>query len=118
MSAGIVFPLTEPLMSGSLQWFVVRDQHPVLLDGVLEVDLVIRALREDLNRADDIPAALPKRLDECSLDVFVGVPREATGHYWEELEAFFFRNSAFSRSNRSSHSLSAFSWASISSGFS
>ena len=38
----------QPPMADDFVVFVVRDQHPLLLGGVLEVDFVSRALGEDI----------------------------------------------------------------------
>ena len=60
-------------MSGRFQRFVVCYKYPTLLDRILEVDVVVCAFGEHVNRADDVPPALTKSFDESSLDVLVTV---------------------------------------------
>ena len=71
MSPANVFPSLSQTMADDFVVFVVRDQHPLLLGGVLEMDFVSRALREDIFGAHDFPAVAVKCFDETAVNAFV-----------------------------------------------
>jgi hypothetical protein len=73
--------LGEPTVRDALHVLVVADEDTVLPRGVLEVHSVRGSLGVEIDRANKVPAAPTKGEDQRTVDVGVGMEREATGHY-------------------------------------
>ena len=60
---------------------VAGDKHAILSSSVFELVFVMRPFGKNIHRTHKIPVAFLERFDELSLDVFVGLQREAAGQF-------------------------------------
>jgi hypothetical protein len=72
--------LLEPALRNPLSRLVAGDEDAILSRGVCEKNLVVGALREHIDGANDIPASVSQTLDDLLTDMVVREEREP-GHY-------------------------------------
>ncbi len=68
-------------MSDFKKRLVARDKHAILSSSVFELVFVVRPFGKNIHCTHKIPVAILERFDELPFDVFVGIQREAAGHF-------------------------------------
>jgi hypothetical protein len=70
----------EPALRNLLRRLVAGDEDAALIRGMSEENLVVGALREHIDGANDVPASVSQTLDDLLTDMVVCEEREP-GHY-------------------------------------
>ncbi len=68
-------------MRDPVDWLVAGGEDAVVRGRPRQKFLVVVLLAEEVDRPDDIPAGVAKRIDDGLPDVVVDEDREAVGHY-------------------------------------